>query len=358
MTEFEKDKIEVNKLIQQMNASGGDKCLLQAIYCAINLKDMFKHSYRKNRLKQTRYSSVPENKLYSLFNSKIFNLLSDDNKEQLFQEVYNRQIDKNKLERKYICTVEDLGNLTTSACISNNTNNIIINKKMIDYVLSMDSSKGKINKYNVGSMFLFTILHETQHNIQAEKIVNLLLNKGKDEHEDAMSAMSILLMSMPIICNATNNVKLAFHLRNDYRYFPDEHDANYAATVTMNNAMKMNKINDIHFIESLHKSAMMSLYMNDFSFESETYKMEIRKRAVAMQNVMEKYLHFAKLNFVHSPIKDIILGTIEDYLKLDEKGNSKFKDKMTKDMEVMSKVVKECIAKEKKIKNSYYGNIS
>lgn len=290
------------------------------------------HPIKKMRIFGTKFSKKNDEELISQFSKEHFTEFSKNEYEHLFQEVYNRQTENAGCTPKYIVNVgkNRIGTEDALGYLETASNKLHIN---IDFIKTR--SFGMVDKDTIGAMAFNVITHETQHNIQNEKIVRYLLNEPQSEYDDALSAMNILTLSMMYLSAISKDPKFQEKVHNAYAFDMNEHDANMKALKESNKIIDKKNKNYENFIKVNSIFGCYTLRMDhEDLFKKDLINEIVEKRPELMrENVIEMLTHFDTL-VSDCDLKRRITKTIEDYIKLDKKGNCKLTEKLKEDFNI------------------------
>lgn len=338
---LEKKKILKEKIKQDLE-NGQTKILLHSVYKTAFLHDKFKNApYEKERLNNNQFSNLTNNELIQKFKKESFNNLSISELNDLFQEVYNKQMEQNNLEKKYICKVSPMLSFSSSlcelACVQDDYNLIQINENAINKFKNITDEKRVINKNTLGPFMLMTSLHEIGHCIQSENISDFYLNNKQNEKTEFMSAISLMYSSLREYSYNVDNPYLNGMLENDYEYLMEEHDADMTSINVITQLIEKDNLKNIDFISALKSFCLSSLSLNENDFIKKDKKKFINERVSEMESKLKSHLDFFDNKIKNSELKERVSNTVNDYLMSD-----KLKKNLQKDLSKIMETIEYC----------------
>lgn len=348
---FENKRKKINSLYFE-NKKDEDLAILKTVYNIANITDAYGSSYIDNTaLNQTRYSHYDDIKLINSFKPEIFNKLEKHELTHLFQEVYNRQTVNHDMEKRYIVSVKGSVEECVNGYIVNCTNELSINHGIINYYKEKDRTSalpiGK-HKENIGFHTLFTLLHETQHSFQYESLLNFILKEDVDDEKTRnRNSIFFLKSCLQEACftytKDSEKMDYLYSLQALIRqnYFSDfsEHDANMAPIKFLNKNLEENKIDDEAFLTAAKERIIKDIHIDECLTEEEIYN-ALKERIKRMNDYVHDLVCYFKILIKDGAMKSDILNQVENYIKVDENGNSKFKQDLAEDFAMCLNFIK------------------
>lgn len=302
------------------------------------------HPIKKLRINGTKFSDLTNGELYNKFTKDYFNNASKNNLEHLFQEVYNRQTKKADCTPKYICNVGKNRKGTEHAIgyLEVASNKLHLNYDIIKKVAKEGLTDGDMfTKETLGPVFLNVIFHETQHNIQNEKMADFILANKQAKHDKAMSAINLVTLYMMAFSNMSMNTELIDYVKQAYNFDLNEHDANIAALKGTKEAVDKKEITDKAFLKAAKtfvgytiKVPTQDLDLVNVNNLTRIRMQDMRKNIVDMSKIFNKVTK-------DCPLKIRIMETIKQYVALDEKGNCELYERLRDDFALCQEILKD-----------------
>ena len=346
MKNFDEKIKEVNTFIKA-NKNLQDKNILKSVFAVTHLKDAyFFNPFKKKNLSQTEFSGLSDKQLSDMFSDERFVKLPKDKSEILFQELYNRTITNNGSKPRYFAALESM-DPNIMGFIENTANTIHINSTVIDRASETFSSYDAINKYNAGTHMFLTMVHETRHNIQNDKVIDFVLNENQTDEEKAMNAINLMYLTLDDYFAEQNDKSYFRRLNMDYQELFYEHDANY---FSLKNFMDNNEVKSKHVASALRNYIENSIYLPERIYTSKDRddvkqtKKDVEKRVQKMSDCVASYLEDFKEHIADCPLKKQVVDAVSDFIKTDDKNNSKFKTKVGSEINYMIDIARNCKA--------------
>lgn len=334
MNKFEELRNRINEYIQQ-HKFNEDNCVLQSIFSLSNLNEVNETERNGHSVfEQTQYTNLNRNELVKMFNRENFNNLPKDKMTELFQEVYNRHSDKNDAEKRYVTTIEPYDSVMVMAYVETDKNKLVLNENVINSSLKgVNPFIPTLNPNTVGLNYLMVCLHEIEHSIQFSEALKFVVDENKDEDKKALGAM--MLMSYANEVYARKNKRLDLILKYKMLYGSDwlEHNANNYAITEMIKDYKLGNITTKKtaniITDFMCNSVILTSTMSHVMKKKIFQKMRIHSME---KNIKSCLKDFKKHCVVEGELSEKIYNTISDYIKVDVKGKSKFKEKASNDL--------------------------
>lgn len=323
MTFKDKQKLVNEKLLSMRGTT--DKTFIKTIYGSTFLDDEFEYNeFIKTRLKNTIYSHLTNEEIFNIFKGENFSNLKRVEKECAFQEILNRHIDNNGCTKRYICSLEDLESEELYAGIRNTANLLLINNSVIEKYseINANDKTSKFNKVTIGPMYYMAILHEAQHNVQTDLIIDRFLNENLSESQNFLADVSLLMMSCQRFGFEFNDKEMLKEFRDDYCNFYDEHNSNFVALKLMNEATSKIKNNkekqNLQKITAFFSALALDKKLDFFdkNFNKEKF---IKERIINMENCINKYIGYMEENFYVDDFRNNLVQNIKKQMNIDEK---------------------------------------
>lgn len=341
---------ELNKLIKDWHKNGEqDDLILRSLYAQVALDKSNLVDRSEDLKKGTKFSNLSQEDFVSLFKTQSFNNLDKTNIKHLFQELHNRYIKGKGFDvTRDVAVVNDK---STSAygyvCYSNDL--LFINKDAIDKAKNISPEDKNFNKTNLGISLLFIIMHESQHVTQYETAIDFALNKKQDDDKAFLGAMGIIKNTNFLISDKNNDDFIKYWQQNyDYRYV--EHNANYSAFEKAMEVLPEDQKKGKPFDQYNAFTTLLSLRSHSYDEKF------VQDRIAKMEKVALKEIEYFEKGTADCSIKQNVMATVKEFMKVDEKGNSKFRDILHSEISKMAEVSKQ--AKDNLQKNSINEELS
>lgn len=348
--DYENKRELIVKLVNDLYKNKKDnEAIIRVIYESANTKCIINEDNEKiNRVKETTFTNLSTKELLKLFNKEnFFHLLTPAKKkeslyfyENLLQEVYNRQAKENNCEPKNLVFVRELTNPLTLGYTTFGKNDLFINRLYLDLPKYIRTE----NKLKVlGGDILKTLIHETQHTIQHENIMKFAINDLQDDREKFIACLNIARYAF---YSTPEGEK---HYKDNYKFDMMEHDANIAPIKYIMNKEKNGDFDNFDvkcLYANKEKSRLDIQDINDTK--------SLNKRTREMEKVINDYRKYIN-SLPEGEITNKVRDTLNDYMKKDKKGNSKFKDLLKKDFEISLAFIKQ--VEEQKSQNNSMQNV-
>ena len=312
-----------------------DILILQTLYAQCNLQHEDKLKGTKDIRNNTKFHNYTDKELVAQFAKNPFNTYSKEDLTHLMQEVHDRYIGENGWDVTRSVLVQDHNSPEEQGtfgycCYANDL--LFINKDMIDTAKGIENNSEPINAETVGKYFLDTIWHETKHVIQYEDGIDLALGRKQDAETAFSAAAMMVMMTNFNIAGSKNDYAYSYDWRSKYRVHFCEHEANYAAL----------KKSEENTEESLKSNYDYQMYASDsaalaLGFRPSTTDMKLNEEAVKnrvgkIESYLKTQIKYFESGLSDCPLKETVLNTVNAYMKVDENGNSPFRDRMTKEV--------------------------
>lgn len=330
---------KINALIRKWEKEGQDINILRGIYGSCNLEESDLVDRSEDLKHGTNYTNFSQEEFVNLFKADKFSALNKTQLKHLFQELHNRYIkDKGYDVTRNVAVVDDK---TVSAygyvCSGNDL--MFINKASIDKAKMVEPEKNNFNKTNIGYSLLYVISHESQHVAQFENSIDYMIGDKKLDSEMAfLAAMTTIENANMAVDDATNNPEFLFNWKSHYDYQFIEHNANYSAfkkakEMIPDSEKKGKAYNQYDAFTTL-------LALRDTPSLTRDSKEFIADRVAKMEEFAKYEIEFFEKNTADCPIKQKLLETAHSFIKVDENGNSPFRNKLNREIGEMVDVCK------------------
>lgn len=311
------DKMKLQDLLYSLKYE--NPSLAKVIFNYAFPKDIAEDDSRlADRLFETSYSDLSDKNLFQCFTKKYFNNCSDEQLENLFQEVYNRVADSNDEMRSYICKVTHEGpGLVASIGIEDNL--ISLNKDVLE--TAKKSMFGPFNQHNCASKFLLGVLHEIQHGNQFHSALNYALENKQTEDKDFMGALSLMLTSLQTYAFDNKDGNLFNKLDEQYWDAYEEFDADIYAIETVYNNFNNGVLKDYNTAWGLQSFTEEMLDIQTTVSPSELKKI-IHSKKKRMEKIINEVCKDYRKYLNNDELSEKMLKTVEEFMK---KENSKSK---------------------------------
>lgn len=339
--EFEEKRKEVNKLVKDINKYG-DRILAKSLYELANIEDVYINDEIKHlMLKNTNFTKNSDKEIYEMLLKNTFTKLPKERLVHLFQEMYNRASKKDGKEPRYIVSVKgkksDGG---VMGFMEPATNRLNVNGYMINSYKNVPGEE--TNKYNsrtIGPTFAYVLLHETEHTCQMENAINFAIDKSQNAEKKAMGAMTLMKLAVEEYAMQNEDVKLMDYIEDKYWFDYDEHDANMAPMYQMKKAYEKGEISDPAFIGALKMFEEDSIDARTENATKEQNKQKLESRVLEMESIANYLISVFNAKIKDDPMKRKISETLKAYMRVDEKGNSRFRTRLRSDFDMCLQVM-------------------
>ena len=342
------DKL-LNKIKQWHKEGSQDDLILRSLYDQVALEQNGLVDRSEDLTKETKYSNLSEKDFTKLFKTKNFTPLDETDIKHLFQELHNRYMnDKGFDVTRHVAVVN---NPEQSAygyvCYSDDL--MFINKGAIDKAKTIEPSKSNFNKTNIGHSLMFIIMHESHHVTQYETAIDFALGKKQNEEDAFLGAMGVVKNTNFAISDK-NQDKFIDEWRNNYDYRFVEHNANYSAFKKADSVLSAEDKKGEAFDQYTLFTGVLSLRGNKID------RKFIENRVNKMEEVAKKEIEYFNKGTTNCPMKDKVMKVVDEYLKVDENGNSKFRDLMTKQVTELADAYNKAKLNQDERLNAQYAN--
>ena len=342
--EFEERKNKVNEICKNLNGKD-DKILLQTLYSVANIEETQPGTNLQERLSKTPYTGESMSQFLNHFKKEEFTKMSKDQMAMLFQELHNRECKRSDIEPRYIVSVKGSAADGSNGYMVPGANELNINGGMIDRYKNVESKDnyGK-NANTIGAHSALTLIHETQHTVQMEGVMNFALGREKTKEERGRDAIFFLDMVIGDYAYEKGDKELQNFIRNAYWFNYMEHHSNMAPVKFMQNAIKNGDIKDQVFLDALAYRTTNDIHIKEQPTE---------KRVIDMEKIIVKYTNIIRNGLKDGPLKNELVTVLDDFCKVDANGNSMLRETLTKDFDNAKELIKYCQKSSKiNVKNS------
>lgn len=326
---------ELNRKIIEWNKEGSqDRLILQTLYAQCNLQHHEMLEDVPDIKAGTKFAGLSNEELVANFSRNPFNTYSQEDLNHLMQEVHNRYIGENKWDVTRSVYVksnnpEDEG-VFGYCCYADDL--LFINKDMIDDAKRTKNPNEPINRETVGKYFLDTIWHETKHIIQYEDGIDLALGKEQDPERAFSAAAMIVMMTNFNIAESRGDYGYLDKWQKMYRVHFCEHEANYAALKKSeeNTTDEIKETYDYQMYAS--DSAALALGFYPDLKDKQKNKATIGSRVNRIESYLKSQIEYFRTGVKDCPLKDSVMGVLNEYMKADEKGHSQFRKRLREEV--------------------------
>lgn len=329
---------ECAKKIKEDLSLNQTKILLHAVYQVICLENKYENNKAiLQKLKETAYSSLNNEELMKIFDEKTFNNLPIDKLSDLFQEVYNRKMQSEACEVRHIVDVKNSFISSDSlANIQDGYNSISVNKKLIDRFINTTNTQSIFNKNTIGAVSAMTILHETQHAIQSNKIVDYYLDLPQNKEDEFLGAVSLMYATLREYSYRHDAPVLLDMFENDYPFLYEEHNADYQAVKDYSDLTKNSK--NSSNIKAIKKFTITGCHFKEDNMTEQNKKELINQRINKMEQTLITHLKYFNTHIKDSVLKEKITNTINSYINV-KNNSSLFRKQLTNEINEMYELV-------------------
>lgn len=339
--EFEEKKEKINKICKDLKDKD-DRIIVKTLYDVSNIQETQKGDNLQERLSKTPFTNESMINFLKHFSKEDFSKYSGTELEYLFQELHNRECKRSEIEPRYIVSVKNKGDMSNGYMVPG-TNELNINAGVIDKYRRVESTNnhGK-NANTIGAHSALTLIHETQHTVQMEGIMNFALNKEQNKEDRARDAIFFLDTIITDYAYEKGDTELQMFIRNAYWFNYMEHKSNMAPVTFIMKQIKDGTITDKAFLDALAYRTTNDIHIKEQPTE---------KRVLDMEKILVKYTNIVKTQFKDGPLKSELLSVLDEHLKVGENGNSPFRTSMTNDFNMAKEMIKYCEKNTNKVKN-------
>ena len=308
-----------------------DDLIIKSLYNQVALRPNPLVDRTEDLKGKTKYSNLSQEDFTKLFSTNNFMPLDKTDIKHLFQELHNRYMkDKGFEVTRNVAVVDDS---KTSAygyvCYSDDL--LYINKHAIDKAKTIEPNQNNFNKTNLGISLMFIIMHESQHVTQYETAIDFALNEKQEKDKAFLGAMGIVKNTNFSISDKNKDDFVGYWQRMyDYRYV--EHNANYSAFQKAMSALPESEKTGKPFDQYNAFTTLLSLRNRKYDKEF------VKQRVLKMEEVAKKEIEYFEKGTTDCPLKQRVMETVNEYMAIDEKGNSPFRTNLAREITEMAKV--------------------
>ena len=327
---------KMNELLKEWEKTGKyDKNILKALFAQVNLENAPQVKADDKLTTETMYSGLSNERLYEMYEKKNFNNLSTKELQHLIQEAHNRFIKSNDLDvTRHVIVESDKEKDGVYGYVCSEDNMLFINKYMIDKAKQTSVNRDHFNAENLGKCVLFTAIHESKHVVQFDNSVRFALKENMSKEEMFSGAMTGLNNANFFIADEKGDETYFMQWQAMYDYHFLEHEANYTATTNLEKMIDEDNKNGMPYHQYLAETSLLGLrYMPSLT---ESNHGKIKTRVQKIENYIKKQLAYFEENAQNCPLKNDIIKVINDYIKVDEKGNSDLRTRLFSEIQEMN----------------------
>lgn len=342
------DYTRLYKKIEEWQKEGSqDKILLENLFGQIVLYSHPKTRGDENLHYGTKFSRYETDKLFSLFEAETFNNLNKEDLQHLMQEVHNRMMEKNeRFVRRNVEVLNQVWDPYTYGFINSSDTLLGINGFPIFYSKYMPRNKKLLNKESVGKIYLSVVLHETQHNEQYERTLDFADGVKMSKYDSFMGALMLVSNTNYRVSEKRGDMRYQRRCENMYDYHTYEHEANYVAIKNMEK-MYPEKLKDSEsYKKALNFYGKISLHF-DANKNPEENNERCKKRVKYMEDYVKEQLEYFENYVTDCPLKQKVIDSINDYINVDEKGNSPYRKRFDKEVKELCDICEKYSTKKK-----------
>lgn len=314
-----------------------DETLLKVIYYIANYEDLFGEE-GKQRIANSTYKECTNSELMDNFLRNKFCNLSGKQLTNLFQELHNRATVENGNLPRYVVSVKNIEE-GMMGFMETYSNNLEISKKMINTFKNNPSTNTHSNNATtVGPMFANVLLHETQHTCQMENIIRYACGECQEGEDKSSACMSLMKAVVAQIACSEEDDTLQQYLEKNYWYDFDEHDANIFPIRYIKNMYQNGEIKDPVFADVMHSWTEDSLgFKVDYRKKSKVND-NFEERMDEMEKVANYCIEVFNKKIQDGALKNDIMKTLDDYMRVDENGDSPFRNRIRDDFNLCAQL--------------------
>ena len=315
-----------------------DMNIIRGLYSSSNLQQNEIVDRSEDLKKGTKYSSLTNDEFVSLFKADTFSALDKTGLKHLFQELHNRYIGEKGYDiTRNVTVVSDKGE-SAYGYVCANDDLMFINKYAIDQAKKVEPSEKNFNKTNLGYSLLYVLSHESQHVAQFESAIDYALGVKQDKDTAFVAAMTAIENTNMAYDDAHNSQEFLFNWNTHYNYQFIEHNANYSAFQKAREMIPDSEKQGKSYAQYDAFTTLLALRESPSLVRDS--KEFIENRINSMEEFAKYEIDFFRKNIKNCPMKKQILATCDEFMKVDENGNSLFRDKLTKEIGEMTEVCK------------------
>lgn len=311
-----KYKAAVDKLMSMKGSV--DENILKGLYSIANIQENDYIDRRDDLTQGTEFSNLSNEEFMMHFNKNKFNNYTEDKLKHLFQEMHNRYMAKNGYEVTRNVLVKKEPMESAYGFVNPDDDLLFINKSAIDKAKNV-SLHHSLNQNTLGHCMFYVISHESQHVVQIEKILDNVLSKKQNE-DDAFLSTLFAIENINFCIDESKDVSTftdKWLFNYDFQYI--EHNANFAA---YQNYKQM--VSDEYKLEQTNK------FITNISLRADDVKVE--ERIAQMEKFAKFEIDYFNENVQDCELKQKYMKIINDYMKVDKNGKSKFRSKLEKEI--------------------------
>ena len=327
----------MDKLLREWKKSKSqDLSIIKGLYSSSHLEKSPMVDRNEDLKKGTKFSNLNNNEFTSLFDAKKFCSFDEKELKHLFQELHNRYIgekgfdvtrnvavvsDRQQSAYGYVCASDDL---------------MFINKYAIDKAKEVDPAKKNFNKDNIGYSLFYIISHESQHVAQFESSIDYALGVKQDKDTEFVAAMTAIEDINMAYDDLHDQQEFLWNWNTHYDYQFIEHNANYSAFQKVRNMLPDNKKKGKSYDQ--YDEFTTRLAVRDNPPLTKDPKEFIEGRLAKMEEFTKYEIDYFNKHVKNCPMKEKLMATANEFMKVDENGNSPFRDKLRKEIGEMTEV--------------------
>lgn len=332
------------KITEWFNNKTQDINILYSLYSQSNLEESDLVDRTVDLKNETMFSNLSDEELLCKFEKEFFNKYSTNELTHLFQETHNRYIRENNLEvTRNVAVLINAKEPGMGGYVCSGNDLLFINKFLINYAKGIEATaKGDgtdniINKESIGKVYLDVLLHESKHVLQYEDAIDFALN-AKQNKTRAFSGAAMFINNVNFyIANSRYDEDYFQDWHDKYAFHFHEHEANYSAI------QRIEKIYPNKLKKNLGYAQFQTLYMDASLHFRPTIGDEEGNAKLCADRVkaLEEYLEYQIEYFKQTAdcsLRRKALKVMEEYLKVDENGESLLHKRLTKEVNELCKL--------------------
>lgn len=321
-----------NKIEKWQKEGSQDKILLENLFGQIVLYSHPKTRGDEDLQYGTKYSGLETSDLFSLFEANTFNQLNKEDLQHLMQEVHNRMMEKNdRFVRRNVEVLNQVWDPYTYGFINSSNTLLGINGFPIFYSKYMPRNNKLLNKDSVGKIYLSVVLHETEHNEQYERALDFADGINMNKYDSFMGALMLISNTNYRVSEKRGDLRYQRRCESMYDYHTYEHEANYVAIKNMEKMYPEKLKNSESYKKAIDFYGKISLHF-DTDKNSNENEERCKKRVEYMENYVKEQLEYFEKYVTDCPLKQKIVDSINEYITVDEKGNSPYRKRFNKEV--------------------------
>ena len=326
----------VEQIKQWFREGENDENILRALYSVADIQESEYIDRSDVITEKTDFSNFTDEEFMVLFTKRYFNNFKEDRLRHLFQEMHNRYMTKNGYEVTRNVYVKKEPSEPAYGFVNPQDDMLFINKAAIDKAKNAKPNQ-KLNQDTIGPCMFFVISHESQHVVQVEKMLDTI-SQEKQTEDDAFLGALFIMENANFNVDEENGMTTfmdAWESHYDFQFI--EHNANYSA---YQNYKEMVRDED--------KLEQTNDFITAISLRGQNVSVE--ERLAAIERFTKFEIDYFDKNVRDCELKRKYMSIVNDYMKVDEFGNSKFRNKLYEEIGELVEVQQQLYEDKPKVK--------